>query len=153
VPDLVGFVNSASSQYTTNGENCGGEIADESSETSLLLSEAPTWLANASVPAYLGAIAHHTYDNPSDSTLEQVGGLADVNDKPVWATEICSSALGCDPATDSTCATSVNSSGWNDGLIYYDPSYASDGNQHIYMTKRFYVLGQYSKYVRPGAVR
>ena len=146
------------------------------------------------------AIAHHTYDNPSDSTLEQVGGLGDVNGKPVWASEICcqisggggygaqydptiaggltlanyiytdfsyaddsafqwwtalSSALGCDPATSSTCATSVNSNstGWNDGLIYYDPSYATDGNQSLYITKRFYVLGQYSKYVRPGAVR
>jgi O-glycosyl hydrolase len=273
VPDLVGFVNSAPSQYTTNGENCGGEIntaddsaygtyiativshfasegvnisqispmnepddsfssceqegmevpaneragvidavgsalssaglstkviADESSEVALTLSEAPTWLADASVPSYLAAIAHHTYDNPSDSTLEQAGGLGDVNDKPVWATEICcqisggggygeqydptiagglvlanyiytdfsyaddsafdwwtalSSGLGCDPETDSTCATSVNSSGWNDGLIYYDPDYASDGNQNIYLTKRFYVLGQYSKYVRPGAVR
>ena len=26
VPDLIGFVNSAPSEYTTNGENCGGEI-------------------------------------------------------------------------------------------------------------------------------
>jgi O-glycosyl hydrolase len=273
VPDLIGFVNSAPSQYTTNGENCGGEIdtaddaayggylatvvshfasegvdisqvspmnepddsfsscgqegmevpaseragvidavgsalssaglstkviADESSETTQLLSEAPTWLADASAPGYTAAIAHHTYDNPSDSTLEQVGGLGDVNDKPVWATEICcqisggggygaqydptiagglvlanyiytdfsyaddsafqwwtalSSALGCDPDTSSSCATSANSSGWNDGLIYYDPDYASDGNQNIYLTKRFYVLGQYSRYVRPGAVR
>ncbi len=46
-----------------------------------------------------------------------------------------------------------NSTGWNDGLIYYDPDYASDGNQNLYFTKRYYVLGQYSKYVRPGAVR
>jgi len=275
VPDLVGFVNSAPSEYTTNGENCDGEIntaddaaygtylativshfdaegveidqispmnepdnsfggctqegmevpaaeragvidavgsalssaglsakviADESSETTQLLAEAPTWLANSSVPSYLAAIAHHTYDNPSDSELEQVGGLGDVNDKPVWATEICcqisggggygaqydptmagaltltnyiytdlsyaddaafdwwtalSSSLGCDPDTDSTCATTVNtnSTAWNDGLIYYDPDYASDGNQTLYMTKRFYALGQYSRFVRPGAVR
>ena len=275
VPDLIGFVNSAPSQYTTNGKNCAGEIntadyaaygtyiativshfasegvtlsqispmnepddsfsgcgqegmevpaseragvidgvgsalksaglatkiiADESSQTTQLLSEAPTWLADASAPSYLAAIAHHTYDNPSGSTLEQVGALGDVNSKPVWASEICcqisggggygaqydptiagglglanyiytdlsyaddsafqwwtalSSALGCDPATSSSCATSVNenSTGWNDGLIYYDPSYATDGNQNLYLTKRFYVLGQYSKYVRPGAVR
>jgi O-glycosyl hydrolase len=275
VPDLVGFVNSAPGQDTTNGENCDDEIntaddaaygtylatvashfaaegvdidqispmnepdndfsgctqegmevpaseragvidavgsalsaaglstrviADESSETTQLLSEAPTWLANASAPGYIAAIAHHTYDNPSDSELEQVGGLGDVNDKPVWATEICcqisggggygaqydptmagaltmtnyiytdlsyaddaafdwwtalSSSLGCDPETDSTCATTVNtnSTAWNDGLIYYDPDYASDGNQTLYMTKRFYALGQYSRFVRPGAVR
>lgn len=273
VPDLIGFVNSAPAPYTTNGENCGGEIvtaddaaygtyiativshfaaagvtfsqispmnepddsfsscgqegmevpageragvidavgaalksagvsakviADESSQTTQLLSEAPAWLADSSAPSQVAAIAHHTYDNPSDSTLEQVGSLGDVNGKPVWASEICcqvsggggygaqydptmagalvlanyvytdfsyaddsafqwwtalSSELGCDPATSSTCATSVNSSGWNDGLIYYDPAYASDGNQNLYLTKRFYALGQYSRYVRPGAVR
>jgi O-glycosyl hydrolase len=272
VPDIIGFVNSAPEQYTTNNENCGGEIntaddaaygtylatvvshfssegvtisqvspmnepddsfsscsqegmevpaseragvidgvgaalksaglstkviADESSETSQLLSEAPTWLADSSAPSYVSAIASHTYDNPADDTLEQVGALGDVNGKPTWASEICcqisgggygaqydptiaggldmanyiytdlsyaddsafqwwtalSSAMGCDPATSGTCATSVNSSGWNDGLIYYDPDYATDGNQSLYITKRFYVLGQYSKYVRPGAVR
>jgi O-glycosyl hydrolase len=173
-------------------------IADESSQTTQLLSEAPTWLADSSAPSYVAAIAHHTYDNPSDATLEQVGSLGAVNGKPVWASEICcqisrgggygaqydptmagalvlanyvytdlsyaddaafqwwtalSSELGCDPATSSTCATSVNSSGWNDGLIYYDPSYAADGDQTLYLTKRFYALGQFSKYVRPGAVR
>ena len=275
VPDLIGFVNSAPSEYTTNGENCAGEIntsddaaygtyiativshfasegvtinqispmnepddsfsgcgqegmevpaseragvidavgsalssdslstkviADESSSTASLLSEAPTWLADSSAPGYTAAIAHHTYNNPSNSGLEQVGGLGDVNGKPVWASEICcqisggggygaqydptmagaltltnyiytdmsyaddtafqwwtalSSEMGCDPDTSSTCATSVNtnSTGWNDGLLYYDPDYASDGNQTIYTTKRFYALGQYSKYVRPGAVR
>jgi O-glycosyl hydrolase len=271
VPDLIGFVNSAPSQYTTNGENCGGEIntaddaaygtylativshfesegvdfdqispmnepdndfsgctqegmevpsderagvidgvgsalssaglstkviADESSQVAQSLSEVPTWLPDID-SSYLQAIAHHTYDNPSDSTLEQEGGLGAVNDKPTWASEICcqdgssgygaqydptitgalwmanyiytdlsyaddsafqwwtalSSALGCDPDTSSSCATSINSSGWNDGLIYYDPDYASDGNQNIYISKRFYVLGQYSKYVRPGAIR
>jgi O-glycosyl hydrolase len=271
VPDLIGFVNSAPSQYTTNGENCGGEIntaddaaygtylativshfesegvdidqispmnepdndfsgctqegmevpsderagvidgvgsalssaglstkviADESSQVAQSLSEVPTWLPDID-SSYLQAIAHHTYDNPSDSTLEQEGELGAVNDKPTWASEICcqdgssgygaqydptitgalwmanyiytdlsyaddsafqwwtalSSALGCDPDTSSSCATSINSSGWNDGLIYYDPDYASDGNQNIYISKRFYVLGQYSKYVRPGAIR
>lgn len=273
VPDLIGFVNSAPEEYTTNNKTCAGEIntsddaaygtyvativshfasqgvtlsqispmnepddsfsscgqegmqvpaserasvidavgsalssaglstkiiADESSQTTQLLSEAPTWLADSSAPGYTTAIAHHTYNNPSDSGLEQVGSLGDVNGKPVWASEICcqisggggygaqydptmagalvltnyiytdmsyaddaafqwwtalSSELGCDPSTSSTCATSVNSSGWNDGLLYYDPNYASDGNQNIYPTKRFYALGQYSKYVRPGAVR
>ena len=168
VPDLIGFVNSAPSQYTTNGENCGGEIntadeaaygtylatvvshfagegvdidqispmnepddsfsscgqegmevpsderagvidavgsalasaglstkviADESSEISQALSEDPTWLADTTA-SYLEAIAHHTYDNPSDSTLEQIGGLGDVNDKPVWASEICCQVSG-----------------------------------------------------------
>jgi O-glycosyl hydrolase len=172
-------------------------IADESSQTTQLLSEAPTWLADSSAPSYVSAIAHHTYNFPSGSALEQVGALGAVHGKPVWATEICcqvtgggygqqydptitgalsmansvyndlaygndsafqwwtalSSAMGCDPTASPSCATSVNSSGWNDGLIYYDPFYASNGDQTLYPTKRFYVLGQYSKYVRPGAVR
>ncbi|MDH6588095.1 O-glycosyl hydrolase [Streptomyces sp. SAI-133] len=45
-----------------------------------------------------------------------------------------------------------NDEGWNDGLIYYDPNYAANGNQTLYFTKRYYALGQYSKFVRPGAV-
>jgi O-glycosyl hydrolase len=45
-----------------------------------------------------------------------------------------------------------NDDGWNDGLIYYDPDYATNGNQTLYFTKRYYALGQYSKFVRPGAV-
>ncbi|WP_280848596.1 glycoside hydrolase [Streptomyces sp. SAI-041] len=44
-----------------------------------------------------------------------------------------------------------NDEGWNDGLIYYDPNYAANGNQTLYFTKRYYALGQYSKFVRPGA--
>jgi O-glycosyl hydrolase len=272
VPDLIGFVNSAPSQYTSNSQSCGGTlvsgdesaygtylaavvshfsslgitfnqispmnepdntfsscgqegmgvpasertgtisavgsalkaaglsttvIADESSKTTQLLSEAPTWLANSTAASYVGAIAHHTYDFPSSSQLELVGALGDVNNKAKWATEICcqvtgggygqqydptitggltlantvyndfaygddsafqwwtaiSPELGCDPTSSSSCATSVNSSGWNDGLLYYDPNYASNGDQSLYATKRFYVLAQYSRYVRPGAVR
>lgn len=172
-------------------------IADESSQTTQLLSEAPSWLADRTASAYVGAVAHHTYDFPSGTQLENVGALGAVNNKPVSATEICcqmtgggygaqydptvtggltmansiyndlsygndsafqwwtalSSTMGCDPATSSSCATSINSTGYNDGLIYYDPGYATDGNQNLYVSKRFYTLGQYSKYVRPGARR
>ncbi|MGW0820227.1 glycoside hydrolase [Streptomyces sp. NPDC002845] len=45
-----------------------------------------------------------------------------------------------------------NDDGWNDGLIYYDPDYATNGNQTLYFTKRYYALGQYSKFVKPGSV-
>jgi O-glycosyl hydrolase len=272
VPDLIGFVNSAPEQYTSNNESCGGTlvaadesaygtflanvvshfasqgvtideispmnepdnsfsscsqegmavpaaeragtisavgaalksaglsttvIADESSKTTQLLSEAPTWLADSTAPGYVGAIAHHTYDYPGGTQLELVSALGDVNGKAKWASEICcqvtgggygaqydptiaggiqtansiykdfaygddsafqfwtalSPVMGCDPATSSTCATSVNSTGYNDGLIYYNPNYASDGDQNLYISKRFYVVAQYSRFVRPGAVR
>lgn len=56
-----------------------------------------------------------------------------------------SEQIGSDPLAK-------NSEGWNDGLIYYDPNYATNGNQTLYYTKRYYALGQYSKFVRPGSV-
>ncbi|MFC5907132.1 glycoside hydrolase [Streptacidiphilus monticola] len=192
----AGVINAVGSALASAGLSTK-VIADESSQTTQLLSEAPTWLADATAPGHVSAIAHHTYDFPSGSQLEQVGALGATNGKPVWATEICcqvsgggygqqydptitgaltlvnslyndlaygndsafqwwtalSSELGCDPTASGSCATSVNSHGWNDGLIYYDPNYATDGNQTLYPTKRFYALGQYSKFVRPGAVR
>ncbi|MEU6551247.1 glycoside hydrolase [Streptomyces sp. NPDC046915] len=55
------------------------------------------------------------------------------------------SGYGSDPATK-------NDEGWNDGLIYYDPDYATNGDQTLYFTKRYYALGQYSKFVKPGSV-
>ena len=61
-----------------------------------------------------------------------------------WWTAL-SSMVGSDP-------NAKNGDGWNDGLIYYDPDYATNGNQKLYFTKRYYALGQYSKFVKPGAV-
>jgi O-glycosyl hydrolase len=69
-----------------------------------------------------------------------------------WWTAL-SKVMGCAPASNSSCATTINGKGYNDGLIYYDPNYASNGNQNLYLTRRFYALGQYSKFVRPGSVR
>ncbi|MFE6176334.1 glycoside hydrolase [Streptomyces sp. NPDC056464] len=56
-----------------------------------------------------------------------------------------SEMIGSDPLAK-------NDQGWNDGLIYYDPNYAANGNQTLYFTKRYYALGQYSKFVKPGSV-
>jgi O-glycosyl hydrolase len=69
----------------------------------------------------------------------------------VWWTAL-SPVLGCDPRT-SGCATTPNGTGWDDGLVYYDGNFRSDGNQALYPTKRLYVLGNFSRFVRPGAVR
>jgi O-glycosyl hydrolase len=33
------------------------------------------------------------------------------------------------------------------------PGLVVGGNQNLYLTKRFYALGQYSKFVRPGSAR
>jgi O-glycosyl hydrolase len=72
--------------------------------------------------------------------------LTQANDAAFHWWVACSSAIGTDP-------TSVNTSGWNDGLLYYDPNYASTGNQQIYTTKRYFALGNFSRYVRPGDQR
>ena len=69
-----------------------------------------------------------------------------------WWTAL-SKVMGCSPGSDSGCATRINTSGYNDGLIYYDPNFAGNGNQTLYTTKRFYAMGHYSKFVRPGSVR
>jgi O-glycosyl hydrolase len=67
-----------------------------------------------------------------------------------WWTAL-SPELGCSP-TIPACPATANTSGWNDGLLYYDPGFRSDGNQSIYFTRRYYVLGNFSRYIRPGAV-
>jgi O-glycosyl hydrolase len=69
--------------------------------------------------------------------------LTQANDAAFHWWVACSSAIGTD-------AKAVNTSGWNDGLLYYDPNYASNKNQTIYTTKRYYALGNFSRYVRPG---
>jgi hypothetical protein len=69
-----------------------------------------------------------------------------------WWTAL-SPELGCPPATDPACPAAANAGGWNDGLLYYDPDFRADGNQSIYFTRRYWVLANFSRYIRPGAVR
>ncbi|HJT37377.1 MAG TPA: glycoside hydrolase [Actinomycetota bacterium] len=69
-----------------------------------------------------------------------------------WWTAL-SSAVGCDVHSSSTCAAMPNASGWNDGLLYYDPNFRANGDQAVSFTKRFWVLANFSRFVRPGAVR
>ncbi len=176
-------------------------IADESSLAAFqFLPEVPQWLSVPGTPQWVAALAHHTYEFPTDAQAAPVSTLGSRFDKPLWMTEICcydgkgpligfgqqydptmtsglwladtiyqdiavigdsqfdwwtalSSQLGCDPVAVRTCPAVLNGSGWNDGLLYYDPSYRSDGNYSLYPTKRFSVLGNFSRYVRPGAVR
>jgi hypothetical protein len=69
-----------------------------------------------------------------------------------WWTAL-SSAIGCDPRAEPSCVTRVNPTGFNDGLLYYDKNFANDGVVDVFATKRYFVLGQFSRYVRPGAIR
>jgi O-glycosyl hydrolase len=69
-----------------------------------------------------------------------------------WWTAL-SKVMGCSPGADPACAARLNDRGYNDGLVYFDPDYATNGNQRLYLTKRYHAMAQYSRYVRPGAVR
>jgi O-glycosyl hydrolase len=69
-----------------------------------------------------------------------------------WWTAL-SSQLPCDPTADPACATTLSPNGWNDGLLYYDPNFRANGNHAIYTSKRYWIMGNFSRYVRPGAVR
>jgi O-glycosyl hydrolase len=80
-------------------------------------------------------------------------GMIHANDSAFHWWVACSSELGCDPVHEPWGPAQVNPDGWNDGLLYYDPNYAQNGNQLIYVTKRYHALGHFSRYVRPGAVR
>ena len=77
-------------------------------------------------------------------------GLTVANDAAFHWWVACSSVIGRDPAADPAAVLRPNDDGWNDGLLYYDPSYAENGNQQIYVTKRYFALGHFSRYVRPG---
>ncbi|MFK0287015.1 glycoside hydrolase [Streptomyces sp. NPDC090499] len=265
VEDLIGFVNSAPAQWTTNGQSCGGQlkpedesayanyiadvtdhfarqgveldhispfnepdndfgscgqegmqvtvdqrddivralgaeqrarhqrtsvIADESSQTTQFVSELPQWISQPDTAQYVSALAHHTYNNPDDGQLGNVYETSRTVGQKSWASEICCFGKGStgwnqeyDPSIDNALLMSriiykdfasahdsafqwwvalasgygtdpyaKNDVGWNDGLVYYDPDFATNGNQTLYFTKRYYALGQYSKFVKPGSV-
>ncbi len=68
-----------------------------------------------------------------------------------WWTAL-SPNLGCEPASDRGCTQRPNILGRNDGLVYYDLNYHQDGNTNLYTTRRYYVLGNYSRFIPPGSV-
>lgn len=80
-------------------------------------------------------------------------GMTVANDAAFHWWVACSAETGTDPASDPDGAYQANGDGWNDGLLYYDPNYAENGNQRIYVTKRYYAMGNFSRYVRPGDQR
>lgn len=115
----------------------------------------PVWMTE--VCCYNGQGFGSQYDPTMTSGLWLANSvwqdLTFAKDSAFYWWTAASSAVGCDPKTQVSCPTTVNSQGWNDGLVYYDPQYATDGNHELYTTKRFYVMGNFSRYIRPGAVR
>ncbi|MGI0156710.1 MAG: hypothetical protein ACREDE_11355 [Thermoplasmata archaeon] len=119
----------------------------------------PTWMTE--ICCYDGAGPLVGFGAQYDPTMTSGIWLADTiwqdltvaGDSAFYWWTALSSQLGCRPVSNPRCPVSVNSQGWNDGLLYYDPSYRSDGNHRLYPTKRLWVMGNFSRYVRPGAVR
>jgi O-glycosyl hydrolase len=120
----------------------------------------PTWMTEICCYKGSGGVAS-SFGAHFDPTMTQGLWLADeIYDDLViagdsawyWWTAL-SPVLGCDAKADPSCATRINTKGFNDGLLYYDEKYATNGNTQVYVTKRFFTFGQFSRYVRPGAVR
>ncbi|KAL5513444.1 hypothetical protein ACEPAH_3843 [Sanghuangporus vaninii] len=64
-----------------------------------------------------------------------------------------SSGIGCSPRQNLTCQVSINSDGWNDGLIYYNPDFASSGDFTLYLTKRYYIFKHFARFAFIGSTR
>ncbi|KAJ3796005.1 glycoside hydrolase [Lentinula aff. detonsa] len=66
---------------------------------------------------------------------------------------LVSNEIGCEPLSSSSCATTPNSNGWTDGMIYYDPDYATNGNHELYLVKHFWTYKHFGNFVKPGTQR
>ncbi|KAJ6614971.1 glycoside hydrolase family 5 protein [Mycena sp. CBHHK59/15] len=66
---------------------------------------------------------------------------------------LVSNQLGCSSVGNPSCPTTANSAGWTDGMIYYDPSYATNGNFALYITKHFWTYKHFGNFVKPGSQR
>jgi O-glycosyl hydrolase len=120
----------------------------------------PTWMTEICCYKGSGGVASGMGAN-YDPTMTQGFWLADQIESDFtvagdsawyWWTAL-SPVLGCDAKADPTCPEKENTKGFNDGLLYYDRNGVADGVTKIFTTKRFSVMGQFSRYVRPGAVR
>ncbi|HEY5173865.1 MAG TPA: glycoside hydrolase [Acidimicrobiia bacterium] len=120
----------------------------------------PTWMTEICCYKGSGGVAA-SFGAQYDPTITQGLWLADqiyddftiAGDSAWYWWTALSPVIGCDPKADPPCVTRVNNKGFNDGLLYYDEKFATDGITSVFATKRFYVLGQFSRYVRPGATR
>ncbi|CAK5266129.1 unnamed protein product, partial [Mycena citricolor] len=61
---------------------------------------------------------------------------------------LVSGGIGCSPLSDPECVTTGNADGWTDGLIYYDPDYATNGNYELYLTKHFWTYKHFGNFVK-----
>ncbi|KAL8779177.1 MAG: hypothetical protein Q9213_007063 [Squamulea squamosa] len=69
-----------------------------------------------------------------------------------WWTAV-SNMMPCSPSTTPGCANTYSTTGFNDGLLYIDPNYATTKDYNFYFTKRYWAFKHFTKFLRPGAIR
>ncbi|KAI0032076.1 glycoside hydrolase [Vararia minispora EC-137] len=106
-------------------------------------------------------LAAMTYGGTYDPTI--VGGLRmavlifqSLGDaqEPHWDfwTAVSNAIGSCDPSSGTSCLSKTNADGWNDGLIYYDPNFATTGFTSLFLSKRYHVLKHFTKSALVGSV-
>jgi len=103
----------------------------------------------------------HTYGAQWDPGIDNALWLADTLSDDLTIGQMSaydwwvalSPAIGCDPAIQTSCGSKLNDVGYNDGLVYFNPNFATDHDNRLIPTKRLWALGNYSKFVPPGAIR
>ncbi|MCL6438642.1 MAG: hypothetical protein K6T51_08510 [Rubrobacteraceae bacterium] len=117
----------------------------------------PLWMTEISCWDSRTKTYGRQYDPTMTNALWMAGAihqdLTQANDAAWHWWVALSSALGCDPMKDPSCPYRMNYLGYDKGLIYYDPDYRENGNQQLYLTKRYWVMGNFSRFVRPGYLR
>jgi O-glycosyl hydrolase len=121
----------------------------------------PTWMTEICCYKGSGGVAT-SMGADYDPSMKQGLWLADqiysdftvAGDRAWYWWTALSPVFGCDPKADPQCPYTHNTKGENDGLLYYDENGANGGSglHSIFTTRRYFVLGQFSRYVRPGAV-
>jgi glucuronoarabinoxylan endo-1,4-beta-xylanase len=149
------------------GNNLGPTFAAAALNTLIIMPETSIWqdlpayaTANMSDPiasAYVSIYATHDYSH-AGTLAYPIGG------KRLWETEVCDDSSGVfDPSMTSALQyaqyindwmTIANANAWHVWWLYGqdgDDQGLVDGSGNV--SKRFYMIGNYSKFVRPGFYR
>ncbi len=125
-------------------------------------------LGDPMLSQHLPVLAYHSYWSTDDQRAKLADKMRNYPEHRLWQTEWCEMVwhrdLGMDQAlnlvrTVHADLTITNASAWTfwlgvskedyrDGLIYISPDY-----QEMYESKSLWSLGNFSRFIRPGAVR
>ena len=117
-------------------------------------------LGDADARQYVGAISYHLSERGSEDKIKQLGEQYGI---PIWATELAPGGDGFDLASlmnDLITDGGVSAVDYRWGFFGdYDPSQLvrlvvrNGSYERFSFTPQYYAMGQFSRFVRPGAVR